>query len=56
MSILLIQACFYFSCKIIEKYRLQGTSGGHCSVLALLKLQHHENTQIRFLLRDRAYF
>lgn len=29
MSVLLIQAHFYFSYKIAEKYRLQGTSGGH---------------------------
>lgn len=29
MSALLIQACFYFGYKIVEKYRLRGTSGGH---------------------------
>lgn len=29
MSVFLIEACFYFSYKIIGKYRLQGTCGGH---------------------------
>lgn len=44
MSVLLIRAHFYFSYKIAEKYRLQGTCGGHLFHSVLLQFHYCENT------------
>lgn len=51
MSILLIQACFYFSYRIIEQFRLQGTSGGHLfhsCIAEVSAFQEHTN-QVSFV-------